>query len=77
MNYFTVIGLICKNPDIWLKVRMKSLKVKLKVTGAQPGMFQGRTGFLEWKHFDKQFMHDIQKKGSAGKNFLVFSSRYS
>ena len=52
-------------------------KVKLKVTDAQPGIFQGRTGFLEQKHFDKYFMHDIQKKGSAGKNFLVFSSRYS
>ena len=52
-------------------------KVKLKVTGAQPEIFQGRTGFLEQKHFDKHFMHDIQKKGSAGKNFLAFSSRYS
>ena len=52
-------------------------KVKLKVTGAQPGIFQGRTGFLEQKHFDKHFMHDIQKKGSVGKTFPVFSSRYS
>ena len=52
-------------------------KVKLKVTSAQPGIFQGRTGLLEQKHFDKHFMHDIQKKGSAGKNLLVFSSRYS
>ena len=53
-------------------------KVKLKVTGGQPEIFQGRTGFLEQKHLDKHFMHDIQKKGSsAGKNFLVFSSRYS
>ena len=52
-------------------------KVKLKVTGAQPEIFQGRTGFLEQKHCDKHFMHDIQKKGSAGENFLVFSSRYS
>ena len=52
-------------------------KVKLKVTGAQPEIFQGRTGFLEQKHFDKHFMHDIQKKGSAGKKCLAFSSRYS
>ena len=52
-------------------------KVKLKVTGAQPGIFRGKTGFLVQKHFDKHFIHDIQKKGFAGKNFLVFSSRYS
>ena len=52
-------------------------KVKLKVTDAQPGVFQGRTGFLKQKLFDKHFMHDIQKNGSVGKNFLVFSSRYS
>ena len=47
-------------------------KVKLKVTGAQPGIFRGRTGFLEQKHFDKQFMHDIQKKGPAEKISLFF-----
>ena len=52
-------------------------KVKLKVTGAQPEIFQGRTGFLEQKHFDKHFMHDMQKKASAGENFLVSSSRCS
>ena len=47
-------------------------KVKLKVTGAQPEIFQGRTGFLEQKHFDKHFMHEIQEKGSAGKNLVIF-----
>ena len=52
-------------------------KVKLKVAGAKPGIFGGRTGFLKQKHFDKHFMYNIQKKSSAGKNFLVFSSRYS
>ena len=52
-------------------------KVELKVTGAQPEIFWDRTGFLEQKHFDKHFMHDIQKKGTAGENVLVFSSRYS
>ena len=57
-----------------MEVRMK---VKLKVTGAQSGIFWGRTGFSEQKHFDKHFMHNIQKKSSAGKNFFVFSSRYS
>ena len=52
-------------------------KVKLKVTGAQPEIFRGKTGFLEQKHFDKHFMHEIRKNGSAGETFLVFSSRYS
>ena len=47
-------------------------KVKLKVTGAQPEIFQSRTGFLEQKHFDNHFMYNIQKKGSAGKIFLFF-----
>ena len=52
-------------------------KVKLKVTGAQPVIFRGRAGFLEQKHFDEHFMYDIQKKWAAGKDFVVFSSRYS
>ena len=38
----------------------------------QLGIFWGRTGFLEYGHLDKHFMHDIQKKGFAGRNFLVF-----
>ena len=52
-------------------------KVVLKVTGRQPGIFPGRTGFFKNKHFDKHFIHDIQKKGSAGKDFLDFSPIYS
>ena len=47
-------------------------KVKLKVTGAQPENFRGRTGFLEQKHFDKHFMHDIQKRAPQRKTFLFF-----
>ena len=27
-------------------------------------------------HFDKHVMHDIQKKGSTGKNFRIFSPRH-
>ena len=42
------------------------------ITGAQPVIFQGGTGFMEQQHFDKDFMHDIQKKGCPGKNFIVF-----
>ena len=37
---------------------------------------QGRTDFLEWGHFDKHFMYDIQKKDSTGKKFCVFSPRF-
>ena len=44
---------------------MKSLK------GAQPEIFRDRAGFLEQKHFDKHFMHDIQKKGFAEENFFL------
>ena len=37
---------------------------------------QERTGFLEKRHFYNHFMHDIQKKGSAGKHFSFFFSKY-
>ena len=33
---------------------------------------QDRTGFLEKGHFDKHFMYDIQKRGSAGKKNVFF-----
>ena len=46
-------------------------KVRMTVAGAQ-----NRTGFLEKGPFDKHFMYDIQKRGSPGKNFRVFSPRY-
>ena len=33
-------------------------------------------GQVSWnRHFDKHFMHDIQKKASGGKKFLVFFSK--
>ena len=47
-------------------------KAKLKTTGAQLEIFWDRTGFLKQKHFDKHLMHDTQKQGSAGENFLFF-----
>ena len=56
-------------------MKVKGDEVMLKVTGAQPGIFRGWTGFWEKGHFNKHFMHGIQKKDSAGKNFLVFSPR--
>ena len=36
---------------------------------------QDRTGFLEYRHFEKHFMYDIQK-GSTGKMFRGFSPRH-
>ena len=46
-------------------------------TGAQSEIFQGRGGFVKLGHFDKHFMKKSKKKGPAGKNFGVFSLRYS
>ena len=28
----------------------------MRVTGSQPGIFRGKTGFLEQGHFDKHFV---------------------
>ena len=47
------------------------------ITGAQPGIFRGMKGSLEWGHFDNCFMCGTQKKGPAGKTFGVFSPRCS
>ena len=44
--------------------------------GVQPESFQGRGGFVELKHFDKLFVKNTSKKGSAGKKFWAFSPRY-
>ena len=44
--------------------------------GTQPELFQGRGGFVELGHFDQLFVKNT-KKGSAGKNFVAFSTRYS
>ena len=40
-------------------------------------IFQGRGGFVKLGHFDKHFVKNSRKKGPAGKNFRVFSPRYS
>ena len=47
------------------------------IAGAQPRIFGEREGFHGWGHFDTRFMYDIQKKGSAGKSFSIFSPRCS
>ena len=59
---------------------VKELKIEkddnlLTDAGAQPGIFWGRGGFLEWGHFDKRFMCDTQKKNPAGKRFWCFFSK--
>ena len=46
--------------------------IRYQLTGAQPEMFQGRGGFVKLGHFDKYFIKKSRKKGSAGKNFVVF-----
>ena len=50
-------------------------KAMLEVTGTQPGIFRGRTSFLEQKHFDKHFMHDIQKEGLHREKLSCFLSK--
>ena len=40
--------------------------------GTEPDIFQGRREFLEWEHFDKYFINNTPKKGTASKNFGVF-----
>ena len=48
----------------------------MRVTGTQPGIILGRAAFLKQGHFDIHLIYDLQKKGSAGKYFVVFSPRY-
>ena len=48
----------------------------MRVTGEKPGIFWDRTGFQEQGHFDKHFMHNMQNKGSEGKNVRTLSPRY-
>ena len=62
-------------------IRMAVPLIKLKkhlqlYTGAQPETFQDRGGFAELGHFDKIFVKNTRKKGSAGKNFEAFSPRF-
>ena len=42
--------------------------------GGQREIFQGRRGFVECGHFDKHFVKNRRKRGSAGKSFVVFFS---
>ena len=42
------------------------------ISGAQPCIFWGTGGFLEWGHFDKRSMYSTQKKGPQGKILVFF-----
>ena len=41
-------------------------------TGMQQGVFQGRGGFAELGHFDKNFVKKSRKTGPAVKNIEFF-----
>ena len=45
-------------------------------SGAQPDIFQGRGSFVELRHFDKYFIKNTRKKGSAGKNSGFFTGTF-
>ena len=45
--------------------------------GAQPKLFQDRGGFVELADYNKLFIKNTRKKGSAGKDFRAFSPRYT
>ena len=47
------------------------------IPGAQPEILLGRGGFVKLGHHDKHFIKNSSKKGSAEKNFEVFSLRSS
>ena len=46
---------------------MSTLLYLPRITGAQPAIFQGRESFEELGHFDKNFVKNARKKGTAGK----------
>ena len=50
-----------------------NLKYPVISTGAQPEIFQGKEGFVEFGHFDKNFIRNTRKE----EKFWKFCSRYS
>ena len=46
-------------------------------TVAQPEIFQGRGGFVEFVHFNKHFVKNTRKKTPQGKMLEFFCPRYS
>ena len=63
--------------NVNLSKSKKKLYLYLDNTGAQPEISLDRRGFMKLGHFDKHFHQKVKKKGPAGKNFGVFSLRYS
>ena len=47
-----------KTAKTQILVRKLGWKVRMWLTGAQPGIFCAKTDFLEYGHFDKHFMYD-------------------
>ena len=74
---FSAGHLILKNasPCLPLKNQLQ-MSTMIDITGAQPGIFQGRGVSLEG-HFNKHFIYNTWKKGPTEKKLEVFSTRYS
>ena len=71
-------GLEYKNADTRENNETKvEAKEKTVNAGAQSETVPGRGRFLELGHYDKDFVKKSRKEGPAGKNFSVFSPRYS
>ena len=47
-------------------------KMDIIYAGAEPEIFQGRGGFVDFGYFDKHFVKTQEKKGSTGNNFEFF-----
>ena len=68
--------LLFKSTEIVQSMSLQSMSLQ-HGTGAQPEIFQARRSFLKLGHFDKLFVKNKRKKGSAGKEFGAFTPRYS
>ena len=55
----------------------KEVQKESPKASAQSEIFQSREGFGELEHFDKYFAKNFGRKRLPGKNFGVFSPRYS
>ena len=66
------MGKFAQNPDIRMKVRMKSYVGSYRHTTRD---FSGQDKFLGTKALDKHFMHDIQKEGLHREKLPCFFSK--
>ena len=57
----------------WLVIKLVDICfTKIQGAGAEPGIFQGKQGFLEWGHCDKHFIFNTPKKGTEKKSWIFF-----